>query len=261
MKATAILLLSALVAVAGMLLLHAHVSYAAQDRDHISEAASALHWAGTDELGRDRAVRIAGALLLGLAGAVMASALATSLAVGFGLIAAFAHPFVANSMLYCSDLFLTLPWLFLLMIVRSTLPLTMSPFQSAALTFLLLGLLGWPVYTRVTYGGALAVRNAEWLVHGRAAGLSAGQLVRKHLMPHLMPLLRVQFLVCIPVFLMGEANLGALGLGVNEPLPSWGSMLLALQNSAMLASSRWVYLPILLLVTVLFLLEMLVLEV
>jgi peptide/nickel transport system permease protein len=60
---------------------------------------------------------------------------------------------------------------------------------------------------------------------------------------------------------IGEANLGTLGLGIAEPLPSWGSMLLELDNSALLATSSWVYVPLILLVVVLLLLEFLVVEV
>ena len=59
----------------------------------------------------------------------------------------------------------------------------------------------------------------------------------------------------MPAFIVAEANLGALGLGVGEPMPSWGAMLLELDNSALLARSHWVYLPIALLVVVLLILE------
>jgi peptide/nickel transport system permease protein len=80
-------------------------------------------------------------------------------------------------------------------------------------------------------------------------------------LPHLLPLLLSQFLICIPACLVAEANLGTLGLGISEPLPSWGSMLLSLGNTAALSGSAWVYLPVVLLVTVLILLELLVFEV
>jgi ABC-type dipeptide/oligopeptide/nickel transport system permease subunit len=59
----------------------------------------------------------------------------------------------------------------------------------------------------------------------------------------------------VPAFIIAEANLGALGLGVGEPMPSWGGMLQELDNSALLAQSHWVYLPIVLLVVVLLIFE------
>ncbi len=261
MKLIARTLLITFVLASSLLLWRSSGSIVTQDRDHVAAASSAQHWTGTDELGRDRTLRLAGALLLGLTGSVFAAAIATGLAVGIGVLAAFANSIVANCLLYFSDVFLTLPWLFLLMMVRSALPLTMAPLQSAAITFMLLGLLGWPAYARVCYATALDVRDAEWLMYGRTAGLPTHRLLRRHVLPHLRPLVLTQFLICIPAFLVAEANLGTLGLGVSEPLPSWGSMLLAMQNTAVLAGSHWVYLPIGLLVVVLLLMELLVLEV
>jgi ABC-type dipeptide/oligopeptide/nickel transport system permease subunit len=73
-------------------------------------------------------------------------------------------------------------------------------------------------------------------------------------------LLLPQFLICVPAFIVAEANLGALGLGIGEPVPSWGAMLMELDNSALLAQSHWVYLPIVLLVLVLLLLETFTIE-
>jgi len=69
-----------------------------------------------------------------------------------------------------------------------------------------------------------------------------------------------QFLICVPAFLVAEANLGTLGLGIAEPLPSWGGMLMEMDSSALLARSHWIYLPIVLLIVVLLLLEMMARE-
>lgn len=259
-RVTAFLLLLVLTVSAVLIVVRSPFGYADQDREHIAATGSALHPAGTDDLGRDRMVRTAAALLLGLTGAAAASAVATCLAVGVGVGAAFSRPWLGRTVLYLSDLALTLPWLFLLLIVRSALPLNMSPAKSAALTFLLLGLLGWPAFTRVNHARATALRGAEWLVHGRANGLRPVQLVRQ-MLPHLRPLILSQWIIYLPICIVAEANLGALGLGVSEPLASWGSLLLSLQSSAVLASTHWVYLPIALLVLVLLLLETLSSEV
>jgi ABC-type dipeptide/oligopeptide/nickel transport system permease subunit len=253
-RVPAALLLLLLVTSLGVLWL-APDNYAFQDRDATMAPASVRHWTGTDELGRDRTVRVAAALLIGLTGAAAAAAVTTLIAASFGLLAAFSPAWAAALLLFLGDVFLSLPWLFLLMIARSMLPLTASPLETAIATFLVLAALGWPACARAIYRDASVLRSAEWMIQGRASGLRTGQLIRLHLVPHLRPLLMPQFFICVPAFIVAEANLGALGLGVGEPMPSWGAMLLELDNSALLARSPWVYLPIVLLVVVLLLVE------
>jgi len=257
----AIIGLATLVLCAVALVVFSRQSIGFQDRDALMAPASAQHWTGTDSLGRDRTLRVAGALLLGLAGATAAAAITVALAACFGLLAAFSGRRAASVLTFVSDIFLSLPWLFLLMLVRSWLPLTASPMQTAVVTFLILAALGWPACSRAVYRGSLALRASEWMIQSHASGLRTRQILRRHLLPHLLPLLLPQFLICVPAFLVAETNLGAMGLGIGEPLPSWGSMLLELQNSALLAQSHWVYLPIALLVVTLVLLETLTSEV
>jgi ABC-type dipeptide/oligopeptide/nickel transport system permease subunit len=255
MKRIAAALLLLLILGATLVLCTSRYHYAFQDRDAIMAPSTAQHWTGTDELGRDRTVRVAAALLLGLTGAAAAAAVTTLIAALIGLLAAFSPQWAAALLMFVSDAFLTLPWLFLLMMVRSQLPLTAAPLETAVMTFLILAALGWPACARAIYRGALELRSAEWMIQGRASGLKTHQLIRLHILPHLRPLLLPQFLICVPAFLVAEANLGALGLGVGEPIPSWGAMLLELDNSALLARSLWVYLPIVLLAIVLLILE------
>lgn len=228
-----------------------------QDRDHISEGTTLQHPVGTDSLGRDRLSRVAESLLLCLSLAAVAAAMATSAAAGVALSAAYAPPLLTRSILLISDSLLALPGLFLLMIVRTSLPLGLSPLSIAMLTFLLLAMLGWPIMVRTIYAEIKEHRKSEWAAYCVALGLRRRRIFLTHMVAHLRPLLLTHFFLCLPAFIIAEANLGTLGLGIAEPLPSWGGMLAELAASSLSGGSHWRYLPAALLVGVLVLLELL----
>lgn len=203
---------------------------AEQDRSTILAGASATHPLGTDALGRDRLERLAMAGLLSFALSCGAAALSTLLAAMAGLAAGSSGVFVRGALLTACDLLTALPWIFLIMIVRGVMPLDTAPLLTTISTYLLLACFGWPACARVVCGVVLSMNKAQWLVHMRAQGASELRLITRHLAPNLLPTLRAQFLITVPAFLIAEVNLGLLGLGTAEPLPSWGGMLRDLQN-------------------------------
>lgn len=224
--------------------------YAAQFRDFISAPVSHRFWLGTDELGRDRWSRLLYGTRISLLLAPAAAMLSTLVAVIIGGIAGYAGGWWDRIVRRVIDVFLSLPWLFLFLIVRALLPLNTSPFASVAITFTIMGLVGWAPAARIIRAGALSLRNSDLVLHARAHGSSGFRLVFVHIAPNLKPVILAQFWIAIPTFILGEASLGLIGLGVAEPLPSWGNLLRELVNPLAVTANPWVLAPLLVLVVV-----------
>jgi ABC-type dipeptide/oligopeptide/nickel transport system permease subunit len=225
-------------------------SYAHQFRDFPDAPPSRQHLLGTDDLGRDRFVRVLYGTRVSLLLAPAAALLSSLIAGAIGGTAGFVGGSLEWSVMAATDLFLSLPWLFLLIAVRALLPLNVSPVTSVTITFALLGLLGWAASARIICADARKLRDSDFILSARASGCGGFRLFWRHVVPNLKPLLFVQFWISIPVFILTETNLGILGLGVTEPLPSWGSLLRELENFSTLSTHPWQFVPLVLLILV-----------
>ncbi len=230
--------------------LFAPAPYQQQFRDSPNAASSAHHPLGTDELGRDRLSRLLYGTRISLLLAPAAALLATAIAAIAGATAGYLGGWWERVFLGATDLSLSLPWLFFLMTVRALLPLDVSPIVSIAITFLLLGALGWAGPARIVRASVVALRRSEFMLQARASGSAGFRIVIVHLLPNLRPVLTTQFLVSIPLFILSEANLGLLGLGVAEPMPSWGSLLRDLERFSEVKANPWLLAPAAMLVAV-----------
>ena len=228
----------------------APMGYAKQDRDAISSPPSHHHWLGTDEIGRDRFARVLHGTRISLLLAPAAALLSTLMAAVVGGFAGYLGGGWARAAMSVTDLFLSLPWLFLLITVRALMPLNVPPMLSVLVTFLMLGLLGWTTAARVLCASAGSLRNSDFVQQARASGIRGGRLFWIHVLPNLKPVLYAQFWISIPAFILSEANLGILGLGVAEPLPSWGSLLKELEGLVSVGEEPWKFVPLVLLVVV-----------
>ncbi|HEY3625751.1 MAG TPA: ABC transporter permease [Terracidiphilus sp.] len=247
-RTASILFLLAVALACGFADLIAPNGYARQYRDAPEAACSRQHWLGTDDLGRDRFARLLYGTRVSLTLAPAAALLSTLLAALIGGSAGFAGGWFATLVMSATDLVLSLPWFFLLITVRALLPLNVDPRASVALTFALLGCLGWAGAARVICADARSLRSSDMILLARASGIPPIRLLMRHLLPNLKPVLYAQFWISIPVFILAEANLGMLGLGVAEPLPSWGSLLRELESFTTGGAGPWQFAPLILLV-------------
>jgi len=245
---SAFLLIVALFALFAGPLAPAH--YTTQFREIPNAAPSRQHLMGTDDIGRDRFSRLLYGTRISLLLAPAAALLSTVLAALIGGLAGYLGGVWARCAMGFVDLFLSLPWLFLLIMVRGLLPLDISPVVSILITFLLLAILGWAASARILCAGASTLRQSGFLLQARASGISGIRLFAVHVLPNLRPILLAQFWISIPVFILSEANLGMLGLGVAEPMPSWGSLLREMEGMLSLSDGPWKLAPLVLLILV-----------
>jgi len=225
-----------------------HDSYAKQFRESPNAAPSARHLFGTDSLGRDLFARVLHGTRVSLLLAPAAALLSTLIAGVFGAFAGLTGGWLEKLILAAGDLGLALPLFFVLLALRAVLPLDLNPGVSVVATFLLLGLLGWPASLRVIWAASRNLRNSDFVLLAHAAGCSRSRIALRHLLPNLRPVLFAQFWVSIPVFALTEASLSMLGLGVMEPLPSWGNLLRGLEDFSVVRANPWKLFPLVLLV-------------
>jgi len=246
---TAALVFLAVVLLASLLAgVIAPAPYDFQFRESFNAACSTRHLLGTDALGRDRFSRVLFGTRVSLLLAPAAALISTVLAALIGGAAGYFGGRLQKVLMSATDLSMAMPWLFLLITVRAMLPLNTEPAVSVVITFGLLGLLGWPAAARVVCADAAKLIESDFILHARAMGCSEVRLFCRQLLPNLKPVLTAQFWISIPVFILAEANLGILGLGVAEPLPSWGGLLQELQSLAPVTGRPWQFASVILLI-------------
>lgn len=208
----------------------APAAYDQQFRDHPNAPVSRQFPLGSDDLGRDRLSRLLYGARVSLLLAPAAALLAIVAAAAVGGVAGWAGGWLDRVLMASTDLLMSIPWLFLLITVRAMLPLNTAPVLSIAVTFALLGCLGWSTPARSIRAGVQSLQRSDFLMQATASGASPARLLVMHVLPNLKPLIGAQFWAAIPAFLLAEANLSLLGLGVAEPMPSLGNMLRELEH-------------------------------
>ena len=127
--------------------------------------------------------------------------------------------------------------------VRAFLPLHVSPARTFLLLTCVIGLIGWARPARLVRGVVLSARTRNYVSAARGFGGSDFYLLRRHILPETFGVILTQSALLVPRYIAAEVALSFFGLGVNEPVPSWGNMLSALQQYSVLISYGWLLAP------------------
>lgn len=196
---------------------------------------------GTDDYGRDQLSRLLYGGQVSLFAGLLAAGLSLGLGMMLGCIAGYYSAWLDQLLMRGSEIFMALPWIYLLLAVRAFLPLHLEPRQSFFLLVGVMGLTGWARPARLVRGVVLSAKHRDYVSAARGFGASSLYLLRRHVLPETYPVLLTQSAVLIPQYILAEVTFSFLGLGVSEPFPSWGNMLASLQKYYVLESYRWMF--------------------
>lgn len=177
-----------------------------------------LHLFGTDQLGRDLFVRTLVGGQISLMVGVVSTFMSLLIGVSYGAIAGYFGGRIDNWMMRAVDVLYALPFMFLVILLMVLFG------RHLILIFVAIGAINWLDMARIVRGQTLALKNREFVMAARAAGVSDGRIVVDHIVPNLLGVVAVYVTVTIPQVILVESFLSFLGLGVQEPATSWGAL-------------------------------------
>src|SRR5579872_5555773 len=197
-------------------------AYDALDWQHLAAppGLAASHWLGTDPLGRDLYVRALYGLRLSLLIGVLATAVSVGIGVAWGAIAGYVGGRADSWMMRAVDVLYALPYLFVVIILA-----TVFGRGRVAMLLVAIGAVGWLTMARVVRGQTLSLKRREFIEAARATGLGTGAILLRHIVPNLAGTVVVYATLTVPELITYESFLSFLGLGVQEPLASLGSLI------------------------------------
>jgi oligopeptide transport system permease protein len=207
-------------------------------------ALGSSHWLGTDPLGRDLYVRTLAGMRVSLLIAVVATVISVVIGVAWGATAGYVGGRVDAVMMRLVDILYALPYIFFVIV------LTVLFGRSLVLLFVAIGAVGWLTMARIVRGQALALRRREFIEAAIATGASTPRILLRHVAPNVVGPVVVYASLIVPQMILFESFLSFLGLGVQEPLASLGS--LVAEGAAGMQSAPWMLIvPAVTLVTLL----------
>jgi len=181
--------------------------------------AGGQHWFGTDDIGRDLFVRVLYGARVSLAVGLIATFVSLVIGVAYGATAGFIGGRLDELMMRFVDVLYSLPYIFLVIILMVIFN------RNFFLLFLAIGAVEWLTMARIVRGQTLSIKQKEFIEAARAAGVNTFTIIRRHVIPNVLGPVVVYVTLTVPTAILAESFLSFLGLGIQEPLTSWGVLI------------------------------------
>ena len=211
----------------------AHQDPNAIDLINLLEPPSRAHWLGTDVQGRDVWARLVYGARVSLGVGLVSQAIAVTLGVTLGLLSGFYRGWVDEVVMRLADVTLAFPTLLLLIAMSAALQ------PSMGVVFVTIGVVGWAGMARLVRGQTLVVRDLEYVQAARALGARSPRIMLRHVLPNVVGPVVIAATLGIAGAIMAEAALSFLGLGIQPPTASWGSMIADGRDLDQLRNAPW----------------------
>lgn len=186
---------------------------------------NSMHLFGTDELGRDYLTRALYGGRISLTVGILAMLISTSIGVLIGTISGYFGGRIDNFLMRMVDVISSIPWMILVTVVS----IFLTPGLKAII--LVIGLFTWMSTARLVRAETLSIKEREYVLYAKSSGQSMKKVIIKHIIPAVFPTFIVASTVSIANAILMESALSFLGLGIQQPLSSWGSMLQSAQGN------------------------------
>ena len=198
---------------------------------------------GSDQFGRDVFSRLVWGTRISMTVACVGVAVTFALGLMLGGLAGYCGGLTDRIIMRLCEVLISFPFFFLMLALRGVFPSSMTSVQMYLCIIVLMSLVSWPGLARVIRGMVLSIKERDFVLAMRCAGMGHARLIRCYILPHTYSYAFVAALLNIPAYILAEAGLSFLGLGIQDPYSSWGNMLQAVMNLMVLQQYPWMLVP------------------
>ena len=198
---------------------------------------------GSDQAGRDIFSRICYGARISMTIGLIGASVVFVIGMLVGGVSGYFGGWVDDALQRLCEMIMLLPGFYLLLMLRYLFPSDLSSTTVYFAIILILSLIGWAGFARVIRGMVLSIRSEDYVMAARATGMRPLPIIIRHVLPNTLGYAIVSLTLSIPGYILGESALSLLGLGIMEPVPSWGNMLSKAMNITELNQHAWVLWP------------------